>query len=856
MLTSEIRKKFLDYFKGNNHKIIESSSLVPGNDETLLFTNAGMVQFKDVFLGTDQRAYKRATTAQRCIRAGGKHNDLENVGYTLRHHTFFEMLGNFSFGDYFKKEAIQLAWNFLTEELNLEKERLWVSVFESDDEAAKIWSSEIGIPTDRIIKLGEEDNFWSMGDVGPCGPCSEIYYDHGEEYSGTPPGSPGNDGDRFVEIWNLVFMEFNRDADGKLNPLPKPSVDTGMGLERMAAVMQGVASNYDTDIFLNLIKASEKLIKSPGASSHQVIADHIRSVSFLIADGVIPSNEGRGYVLRRIMRRAIRDGYKLGVTKPFMHKLVKPLIKDMGSAYTMLSKKEKFITQSILDEENKFLETLDKGIRILDKEIKQLKKKIIPGKLVFKLHDTYGFPYDLTADIAREKDLKLDKKGFEKSMDQQVQKSKSSSQFKVSQMDLSKMKETKFLGYERLHANAKVLGLWQDNKLVNEAKPSSEYFIVVNQSPFYAESGGQIGDQGKFANSKAKGNVVDCIKEGKVFLHKIIVKEGQLAVGDKLKLEVNASHRYSAAAHHSATHLMHAALKHVLGDHVEQKGSLVDATKLRFDFSHPKALSEDEIQEVESIVNQHIFANSEVHTSMMKLDEAIQSGAEAMFGEKYDDEVRVLSMSNAFSVELCGGTHVKQTGDIGYFIILNESSVSSGVRRIEACVGNQSIKFIANMKSQLQTILGLLNVGGAEVESKIKHLISENKSLKKGNQSNDHELKIVHQSISQINDFELVLIETNSTNIQDLRKLVDQQKLDQKKKCILVYGLQNTKVTLVCGSTDDIQESIKANEVISLICKSIDGKGGGRVDFAQGAGTSKDMDEFVTSVTNIVQSLA
>ena len=711
MLTSELRAKFLDYFSKNSHEVVDSSPLIPANDETLLFTNAGMVQFKDVFLGSDKRPYKRATTTQRCIRAGGKHNDLENVGYTLRHHTFFEMLGNFSFGDYFKEEAIQLAWNFLTKELNLEKEKLWISVFREDDEAAEIWSSKIGIDPERIVRLDEEDNFWSMGDTGPCGPCSEIYYDHGEQYEGTPPGSPGDDGDRFVEIWNLVFMQFNRDAAGELTPLPKPSVDTGMGLERVAAVMQGVNSNYETDLFLNLIKASEDAIQSPGEPSHKVIADHIRSVSFLIADGITPSNEGRGYVLRRIMRRAIRHGYKLGAKKPFLHSLVEPLVKEMQLAFPMLASSQKHIEETIHNEENKFLETLDKGIEILEKEISRMDSKVIPGDIVFKLHDTFGFPFDLTADIAREQDLDLDEEGFNQCMEEQVKNSKSASKFKGTQLDLSSIEETQFLGYDRLNAEGIVLGLWIDDLQVDSATSGKEYFLALDQSPFYAESGGQVGDHGDFSCSDGSGQILDCIKQGKIFLHKINVADGSLKVGDTLKLSVESTSRAAAASNHSATHLMHAALKHVLGSHVEQKGSLVDASKLRFDFSHPKAVTKDEIKEIELIVNQQTLNNAEVKTELMKLDDAIASGAEAMFGEKYDDEVRVLSMGDGFSVELCGGTHVSRTGDIGMFVILSESSVSSGVRRIEAVTGSKAVELMLEIRSQLQDVQGILNVG-------------------------------------------------------------------------------------------------------------------------------------------------
>ena len=856
MLTSELRAKFLDYFSKNSHEVVDSSPLIPANDETLLFTNAGMVQFKDVFLGSDKRPYKRATTTQRCIRAGGKHNDLENVGYTLRHHTFFEMLGNFSFGDYFKEEAIQLAWNFLTKELNLEKEKLWISVFREDDEAAEIWSSKIGIDPERIVRLDEEDNFWSMGDTGPCGPCSEIYYDHGEQYEGTPPGSPGDDGDRFVEIWNLVFMQFNRDAAGKLTPLPKPSVDTGMGLERVAAVMQGVNSNYETDLFLNLIKASEDAIQSPGEPSHKVIADHIRSVSFLIADGITPSNEGRGYVLRRIMRRAIRHGYKLGAKKPFLHSLVEPLVKEMQLAFPMLASSQKHIEETIHNEENKFLETLDKGIEILEKEISRMDSKVIPGDIVFKLHDTFGFPFDLTADIAREQDLELDEEGFNQCMEEQVKNSKSASKFKGTQLDLSSIEETQFLGYDRLNAEGIVLGLWIDDLQVDSATSGKEHFLALDQSPFYAESGGQVGDHGDFSCSDGNGQILDCIKQGKIFLHKINVADGSLKVGDTLKLSVESTSRASAASNHSATHLMHAALKHVLGSHVEQKGSLVDASKLRFDFSHPKAVTKDEIKEIELIVNQQTLNNAEVKTELMQLDDAIASGAEAMFGEKYDDEVRVLSMGDGFSVELCGGTHVSRTGDIGMFVILSESSVSSGVRRIEAVTGSKAVELMLEIRSQLQDVQGILNVGAPQVSSKVKDLVRENKSLKKGNKTKEKSTVDIKEAIHKINNFDLVLLEAETQNIQDLRQLVDASKKGQSQRCVLILSHQDSKVIMVCGITDDIQGSLSANDVIQAIAKASNGKGGGRKDFAQGAGVADNFEEFVNSIPDIVQSIA
>ena len=632
MKTSDIRKAFLDFFNSKNHEVVASSSLVPSNDETLLFTNAGMVQFKDVFLGTETKNFKRAATSQRCIRAGGKHNDLENVGYTLRHHTFFEMLGNFSFGDYFKEDAIKFAWEFLTEELKLDKEKLWITVYKDDDEAEEIWKNIIGIDPGRIARLGDADNFWSMGDTGPCGPCSEIFYDHGEHIDGTPPGADGDEGDRFIEIWNLVFMQFNRDESGKMEPLPKPSVDTGMGLERIAAVLQSVNSNYETDVFKDLINASEKILGSEGSTSHKVIADHIRSSVFLISDGVIPEKEGRGYVLRRIMRRGIRHGYKIGAKKPFMHLLVKDLIKLMNSAYPELKNKQKDIIESIKNEEIKFFETLETGIEILEDTISNMKNKTLSGDVVFKLHDTYGFPFDLTADIAREKQLDIDEERFNECMNQQKQTSKASSSFVSSLPAASGIEETKFLGYENLESDSKILVIWKDQERIDAAKNKEEIFFACNQTPFYAEAGGQIGDKGKFASQSSTGSILDCKKQGKVYIHKAIVDKGSIKTGDVIKMSVEKEKRSAIAIHHSSTHLVHAALRAVLGDHVQQKGSLVDENKLRFDFSHTKPLTKEEITKIEDIVNKEALKNLEVKTELMKLDDALKSGAMALFG--------------------------------------------------------------------------------------------------------------------------------------------------------------------------------------------------------------------------------
>ena len=651
MKTSEIRQSFLDFFHSKNHKVISSSSLVPTNDETLLFTNAGMVQFKDVFLGTEKKNYQRATTSQRCIRAGGKHNDLENVGYTLRHHTFFEMLGNFSFGDYFKEDAIKFAWEFLTDVLKLDKDKLWITVYKDDDEAEEIWKEIIGIDPKRIARLGDEDNFWSMGDTGPCGPCSEIFYDHGDHIDGTPPGAEGDEGDRYIEIWNLVFMQYNRDDDGKMEPLPKPSVDTGMGLERIAAVMQGVNSNYETDIFKDLITASENLLGNKKSTSHKVIADHIRSTVSLISDGVIPENEGRGYVLRRIMRRGIRHGYKIGAKKPFMFNLVKDMVRVMSSAFPDLKDKESDIAELVKTEEIKFFETLEKGIEILEEEISNMSEDIISGDVVFKLHDTFGFPFDLTADIARERELLIDEKRFDECMNQQKETSKASSNFVSKLPAAAGVNETKFLGYDNLESESKVLVIWKDQERVDGAGNKEEIFIACDQTPFYAEAGGQVGDKGIFASNSATGNILDCKKQGKVYLHKAIIKKGNIKTGDVIKMSVEKDKRSAIAIHHSSTHLVHAALREVLGDHVQQKGSLVDENKLRFDFSHTKPLSKDEISKIEDIVNKETLSNLEVQTELMKIDDALKSGAMALFGEKYEllPIVSTLTSSSYFS---------------------------------------------------------------------------------------------------------------------------------------------------------------------------------------------------------------
>ena len=857
MNTSEIRETFLNFYKSKDHQIVDSSSLIPVNDDTLLFTNAGMVQFKDVFLGTEKKKYVKATSSQRCIRAGGKHNDLENVGYTLRHHTFFEMLGNFSFGDYFKEDAIKYAWEFLTEVLKLEEDKLWISVYKDDDEAAKIWEEVIGVNPNRIVRLGDEDNFWSMGETGPCGPCSEIYYDHGDHIEGTPPGSDGDEGDRFVEIWNLVFMQFNRNEAGEMTPLPKPSVDTGMGLERITAVMQGVNSNYETDLFKGLIEASEKILGNKGSVSHKVISDHIRSTSFLIVDGITPENEGRGYVLRRILRRAIRHGYKMGATKPFLNELVYNLSDLMKDAYPAIDEKKDHISSIIKNEEIKFFETLGKGINILDEAINNLKDKTIPGEVVFKLHDTFGFPFDLTADIAREKHLDIDEDAFNVCMDQQKKSSKAGSSFVSKLPAASGVDETIFLGYEDLKSESKVLVLWIDQERVDEANENQEIFIACNQTPFYAESGGQVGDKGGFSSSNSSGVILDCKKQGKVFIHKALVEKGSLKVGDVINMNVEKDKRLATAIHHSSTHLLHSALRSILGEHVQQKGSLVDESKLRFDFSHGKPLSKEEIDSIEEIVNNEVLNNVDVSTKIMKLDDAMNSGAQALFGEKYDEEVRVLSMgSDSFSVELCGGTHVKRTGDIGVFVITAQSSVASGIRRIEAVAGKKALSYISEIRKVNNSLQEILNTPVDAMNEKIQSLIDENKKLKKSGGVTSSKADVVSSDVMDIDDWKLVVEHISIEDAKQLRGLVDQKKQSLDKGCVVLLNSHNNKVAIVSGVTDNLLDVISAKDVVSLLCEKLNGRGGGRPDFAQGAGESENINEFVTSIPALVKSLA
>jgi alanyl-tRNA synthetase len=766
------------------------------------------------------------------------------------------MLGNFSFGDYFKEEAIEFAWEFLTGELNLPEDKLWISVFREDDEAEKIWKEKIGVDPERIVRLDEEDNFWSMGETGPCGPCSEIYYDHGDHIEGTPPGSEGDEGDRFVEIWNLVFMQFNRNESGKMTPLPKPSVDTGMGLERIAAVMQGVNSNYDTDLFKSLINASKKLLKNESSNSHKVVADHIRSTSFLIADGITPENEGRGYVLRRILRRAIRHGYKMGAKQPFLFNLVDDLSELMKDAYPVLIEKKDHIKKTIQNEEHKFFETLEKGIKILDEEINSLSGNQISGEVVFKLHDTFGFPYDLTADIAREKNLEIDSEGFAKCMQAQKDSSKAGSNFTSNLPTPADVDATTFQGYDFLDSESKVLSIWNGQDLVDTANENDEVFIALNQTSFYAESGGQVGDTGTFDSNSCSGVVLDCKKQGKVFLHKAKIKTGSLKCGDVINMSVEKDKRRATAIHHSATHLLHAALKKVLGDHVQQKGSQVDHLKLRFDFAHSAPLTANEISEIEMLVNNQSLLNTKVSTKEMELNDAIDSGAEALFGEKYDDKVRVLDMGKeSFSVELCGGTHVDRTGDIGTLVITSQSSVASGVRRIEAIAGRESLEYLANLKTLTNELQKTLNTSSDKLSEKVNALVQENKKLKKSGPVKSNQEVISSEELS-VDGWTLVIEQLKLDDNKELRGLVDQKKAKLSKGCVILLSEANEKVAVVAGVTQNLVDIISAKDIVSELCLQLDGRGGGRPDFAQGAGNSKNINDFVTSIPKTVKSLS
>ena len=846
MTTAEIRNAFLNYFASEQHQVVPSSSLVPGNDPTLLFTNAGMVQFKDVFLGAERRPYNRATSSQRCVRAGGKHNDLENVGYTARHHTFFEMLGNFSFGNYFKQDAIKFAWQFLTDVIKLPKDKLLVTVYHTDDEAFDIWHKEMGLAEDKIIRIDTADNFWSMGDTGPCGPCSEIFYDHGEEIWGGPPGSPEEDGDRFIEIWNLVFMQYNRHADGTMEPLPSQSVDTGMGLERISAIMQGVHSNYEIDIFQNLIKAAAAVTNAQDLEdkSLRVIADHIRSCAFLIADGVMPSNEGRGYVLRRIIRRAVRHGNKLGATETFFHKLVAALATEMGEAYPELIKQQAIIEKVLRIEEEQFGKTLDRGLAILEESLKGLQGDVIPGDLVFKLYDTYGFPADLTADVARERFMTIDERGFQEAMEVQRKQAQQAGKFGADYNDqLKSEKTTEFKGYDSEQYTGTVVELFSGADAVAVLEDGQQGIVILDRTPFYAESGGQVGDTGVLKVANGEFIVEDTTKLGNAFAHKGKVV-GRIGVNDRVDAHVDATRRDNTKKNHTATHLLHEALRVVLGEHVTQKGSLNDPERLRFDFSHFEAVTKEELQRIEDMVNLEIRKNIDLNTELMAIDAAKEKGAMALFGEKYDDEVRVVSIGD-FSIELCGGTHVKRTGDIGLFKIVSESGIAAGVRRIEAVTGEGAVAYINKQAETLSAIAALVKGDSNNVLDKVSALVERAKGLEKEiTQLNDKLASAAGASlldaVIDVNGVKLLVANVEGTESKALRGMVD----DLKNKLgsgIIALGVANgDKVSLIAGVTKDLTGQFKAGELVNHMASQVGGKGGGRPDMAQAGGSQPE----------------
>ncbi|WP_071334329.1 alanine--tRNA ligase [Burkholderia contaminans] len=854
MKAAEIREKFLKFFESKGHTIVRSSSLVPGNDPTLMFTNSGMVQFKDVFLGTDPRPYSRATTAQRSVRAGGKHNDLENVGYTARHHTFFEMLGNFSFGDYFKHDAIKFAWELLTTVYQLPKDKLWVTVYQEDDEAYDIWAKEVGVPTERIIRIGDNkgaryasDNFWTMGDTGPCGPCTEIFYDHGPDVWGGPPGSPEEDGDRYIEIWNLVFMQFNRDAQGNMTRLPKQSVDTGMGLERLAAVLQHVHSNYEIDLFQNLIKAAARVteISDLTNNSLKVIADHIRACSFLIVDGVIPGNEGRGYVLRRIVRRAIRHGYKLGRKGAFFHKLVADLVAEMGTAYPELKEAEQRVTDVLRQEEERFFETIEHGMSILEAALADVEAKggkVLDGELAFKLHDTYGFPLDLTADVCRERGMTVDEQAFDDAMARQREQARAAGKFKAAQGLEYTGAKTTFHGYEEIaFDDAKVVALYVDGSSVNEVKTGQDAVVVLDHTPFYAESGGQVGDQGVLANAATRFAVADTLKvQADVIGHHGTLEQGTLKVGDVLRAEIDAHRRARTQRNHSATHLMHKALREVLGAHVQQKGSLVDAEKTRFDFAHNAPMTDDEIRRVEQIVNDEILANAPGIVRVMPYDEAVKGGAMALFGEKYGDEVRVLDLG--FSRELCGGTHVHRTGDIGLFKIVVEGGVAAGIRRVEAITGDNAVRYVQELDARVNEAAAALKAQPSELTQRIAQVQDQVKSLEKELGALKSKLassqgdELAQQAV-EIGGVFVLAATLDGADAKTLRETVDKLKDKLKSAAIVLAAVEGGKVSLIAGVTPDASKKVKAGELVNFVAQQVGGKGGGRPDMAQAGGT-------------------
>jgi alanyl-tRNA synthetase len=847
MSSTEIRASFLEFFRKNGHAVVPSSSLVPGSDPTLLFTNAGMVQFKDVFLGRETREYSRAATAQRCVRAGGKHNDLENVGYTARHHTFFEMLGNFSFGDYFKREAIHFAWNFVTGTLGIPKERLWVTVFETDDEAHRVWTEEIGVDPLRCTRMGESSNFWSMGETGPCGPCSEIFYDHGAEIPGGPPGSPEEDGDRYVEIWNLVFMQFDRSADGTLVPLPKPSVDTGMGLERVAAVLQGVHSNYEIDLFRSLIEDAAKVTGTSdlSASSLRVIADHIRASTFLIVDGVVPSNEGRGYVLRRIIRRAIRHGYKLGQTRPFFHKLVASLVREMGGYYSELVAGEARATQVLALEEERFAETLATGMALLDEATAKLKSSVIPGETVFKLYDTFGFPLDLTADVARERGLTIDREGFDAAMEAQRDRARAASKFGgMTPAEIKFDGKTDFSGYEHLADQGRITALIHGGAMVQVLSAGQEGQVVLDHSPFYAESGGQVGDTGVLSGSGARFVVTDTQKVGGAHAHIGVLETGELRVGAQVEAMIDAERRHAVVLNHSATHLLHAALREVLGKHVVQKGSLVAPDRLRFDFSHTQAVTPDELLHIEQRVNEAIRENAPAETRVMAFDAAVASGAMALFGEKYSSDVRVLSIGD-FSVELCGGTHVARAGDIGFFKIISESGVAAGVRRIEALTGQAAYEWVVETDQLVRSLALLVRGSRDDVDAKVRDLIERSRKLEKEVQQLKSKLASgqggdLSGQARTVGSVKVLAAQVDGADAKSLRDAMDQLKVKLGSSVIVLASVDAGKVLLVAGVSQDLMGRLKAGDIAGSVAAQVGGRGGGRADFAQAGGTKPE----------------
>lgn len=868
--SAELRRLFLNYFHDHGHEVVASSPLVPINDSTLLFTNAGMVQFKDVFTGREHRPYHRAVTAQRCVRAGGKHNDLENVGYTARHHTFFEMLGNFSFGDYFKKDAIHFAWEFLTNVLKLPPDRLWVTVYQTDDEAYQVWADEIRVPKERIARIGdkpggkayESDNFWAMGDTGPCGPCSEIFYDHGPGIPGGPPGSPDEDGDRYIEIWNLVFMQYDRDASGHLTPLPKPSVDTGMGLERLAAVMQGVHSNYEIDLFQHLIQAAATATGTSDlqASSLRVIADHIRATAFLITDGVRPSNEGRGYVLRRIMRRAIRHGYKLGATDHFFHTLVAPLVAEMGEAYPELIAAADQVTRVIQQEEERFAETLSHGMKLLEEDIAQLSGTVLPGETVFKLYDTYGFPVDLTADIARERGLQVDDAGFEREMAAQRERARAHSQFGQRQTaDLGVTGSTEFHGYDRLEEEVSVQALFRDGQAVEQLNAGDEGVVVLDHSPFYAESGGQVGDSGWLRADGLEFTVHDTQKQGGAFLHIGSLQQGQLQRGTTVLAQVDMARRQETALNHSATHLLHAALRQVLGPHVTQKGSRVDSQRLRFDFAHSEPVSPEQLETVERLVNAQIRGNVAVETTIMAPEEAIAAGAMALFGEKYGDRVRVLRMGD-FSTELCGGTHADRVGDIGLFKIVSEGGVAAGVRRIEAVTGEHALDYVAALQERVRQVAQLVKGDRDNFPDKVRQLVERTRQLEKEIEQAKARLAsgqgsdLLSQAV-QVDGIKVLAARLDGVDAKTLREAVDRCKDQLKAAAVVLATVEEGKVRLVAGVTSAETRKIKAGELVNMVAQQVGGKGGGRPDLAQAGGTDPTkLDLALQSVSDWIRS--